>query len=318
MRQRTWLIPFLAAAALAGTRGQAAAQETTPATDDGAEGPIPEPDIPDAPPEGDAITADDLEEGGTRAVRKRRYGKKDYPIEQVDRPLTLAEAQVELSLENPFVKGSDNPTMWQVVRARYGITRDIEAGITYSFGLLNLSPPDGAKTFEPGKAFSFDGGYTLWPQHLAVLMSLPFYVDPDAFALGVNLSVPFRVNLGSRWALYGGQDLLQLRIVKFPVDPANPGYNLGQVAMSAGGATPDRGNLSLNFGGMHQFKPNLAVYATMGVHYIDFEDTGAPVSFFGGATWSKHNRFDIGGRVGFFDLDTGDSFSLSVYGAYRL
>lgn len=312
MRRQTVLC--IALLATAASPGIAAAQDPPPDP----EGPIAEPDIPDSPPEGDAITVDDLEEGGTRAVKKLRFTKKTYPIEAVRRPLTLAAAQAEISLDSPFLAGTDSPTIWQVLRARYGITRDLEAGITYSFGLLNLSPPEGAETFEPGKGFSFDGAYTLWPEHLAVQASLPFYVDPDAFGMGFNLGIPFRVNLGSRWAIYGGQDLLQVRIVKMPVDPANPGYNLAIVAASAGGGEEPRGNLAINLGGMYQYRPNIVTYVTMGFRYLDFEDTGAPVSFFGGATWSRHNRLDLGGRIGFFDMDTTDSFSLSVYAAYRL
>ncbi len=323
-RQMVWTclctrlrLHLLTAAALAAAPAVAAAQTgAEPAPEE--EGPIADPDIPDAPPEGDAITAEDLEEGGVRAVKKQRYTKKTYPIQLVRRPLTLAAAQAEIALDSPFRKGSDNPTMWQVLRARYGITRDIEAGITYSFGLLNLSPPEGTETFEPGKGFSFDGAYTIWAQHLAVALSLPFYVDPDAFAMGVNLSIPFRVNLGSRWAIFGGQDVLQVRIVKMPVDPANPGANLAIVADTAGGGEAPRGNLAFNAGGMYQLKPNLALYSTIGFLYPDFDDLGAPVSFFGGATWSRHNRLDLGGRIGFYDMDNTDSFSLSVYAAYRL
>src|SRR5688572_23628422 len=307
MRQTVWTVALVAAL---GAPAVAAAQEP--------EAPIPDPDIPDAPPEGDAITVDDLETGGVRAVRKQRYTKKTFPLELIKRPMTLAAAQGEISLDAPFLMGDSNPTMWQVLRARYGITRDIEGGITYSFGVLNLSPPDGVETFEPGKAFSFDGGWTIWPEHLAVTASLPFYVDPDAFGMGFNLAIPFRVNLGSRWAIVGGQDLVQIRIVKMPVDPANPGYNLAMVAASAGGAEPARGNLNINIGALHQLKPNLALYGTLGYHYLDFEDEGAPVSFFGGATWSRHSRLALGGRMGFYDLDNTDTFSLSIYAAYRL
>jgi len=315
-----WTFLLLLAAVAVGAGPAVAAAQTEPAatTTTEEEGPIADPNIPDAPPEGDAITVEDLEEGGVRAVKKQRYTKKTYPLELVKRPLTLAAAQAEISLDSPFLMGSGNPTLWQVLRARYGITRDIEGGITYSFGLLNLSPPDGVETFEPGKGFSFDGAYTIWAEHLAVAMSLPFYVDPDAFGMGFNLSIPFRVNLGSRWAIFGGQDLLQVRIVKMPVDPANPGANLAIVAASAGGGEEPRGNLAINVGGMFQFKPNVAIYATMGFRYLDFEDTGAPVSLFGGATWSRHNRLDLGGRLGFLDMDNSDSFSLSVYAAYRL
>jgi hypothetical protein len=323
MRQMLWMHLLLGAAMLA-TPAIADAQrvpldkdpsgQTAPSD----EGPIAEPDIPDAPPDGEAITVDDLEGGGGRLTKRARYTKKTYPTELVRRPMTLAAAQAELSIDSPLVIGGSNPIMWQVARARYGITRDIEAGITYSFGLVNLSPPDGVDTFQGGKGFSFDGAYTIWPEHLAVAVSLPFYVDPDAFAAGFNLSIPFRVNLGSRWAIYGGQDLLQLRIVKMPVDPANPAANLAIVASSAGGAKEPVGNLAINLGAIHQFRPDLAFYATMGFRYLDFEDTGAPVQLFGGATWTRKNRLDLGGRIGLYDMDDSDTISVSVYAAYRL
>jgi hypothetical protein len=322
MRHTSWITLFITAAALGAGAATASAQrvpskDPSGMTSPSDEGPIAEPDIPDAPPDGDAITVDDLD-GTVRAVKKPRYTKKTFPIELTKRPLTLAEAQAEVSLDSPFVKGAGNPVMWQVLRARYGITRDIEAGITYSFGLLNLSPPEGTDTFEPGKAFSFDGGYTIWAEHIAVTLSLPFYADPDTFGMGVNLSIPMRLNLGSRWAIFGGHDLLQLRVVKMPVDAANPAANLAQVAAVTGGAESSTGTLAVKLGGMYQHRPNLAFYTELGFIYPDFNDLGAPISFFGGATWSRHSRLDLGGRVGLYDMDDSDSFSLAVYAAYRL
>jgi hypothetical protein len=282
------------------------------------EGPIEDPDIP--PPDAGAITADDLD--GTAAAKRStqiNYTKKTFPIEVVKRPLTLAQWQAEIALDSPFVSGADSPTMWQTLRARFGITRDWEAGLTYSFGLFTFDPPEGGKSFEAGRAFSFDGAWQILYRHLAAAASLAFYADPDAFGFGINLGVPFRVNLGERWAIFGGHDLLRLQIVKMPVDPAFPAYNLGIAAASELGVEEPAGDLTINVGGMVQIQPNINAYLQFTTAYLDFEDQDQPFSLFGGLTLSRNNRFDLGGRIGFYRLDdAGETFSVSVYGAYRL
>lgn len=276
------------------------------------EGPIEEPDIPDD----GAVTVDDLEGGTSKTFI--RYTKKTYPIEVTKRPLTLTKYQAEISLDAPFVTNEGNAAMWQVLRGAYGITQDLEVGITYSFGLINLSGEgDG---FIAGKAFSFDGGFTFWPQHWAVRGSLAFYVDPDNFGMGINLGAPFRFTIGDRWAIFGLHDLLQIGIVKMPVDVANPGYNEAIVVSTGAGLSEEPvGNLAINAGAMYQLQPNVVLYGTMGLYYPDFEQSAQTFPMFLGGTWSKDAKLDVGGRLGFTDPDQGfDAFALSVYAAYRL
>jgi hypothetical protein len=282
------------------------------------EGPIEDPEIPG----GDhaAITAEDLEGGPIKKKATPRYDKKTYPTELVKRPLTLAANQFELRLDSPFANNEGNgATMWQVLYASFGVTRDLQVGLTYSFGLIRLDAAEGENGFEVGRGFSFDGAFTIVPNHFAIGVNLPFYVDPDAFAMGVNLSLPFRINFGERWAVYGGHDLFQLGVIKMPVDPTNPGYNLAIAAVAAAeGVEEPTANLNIRAGGMYQVNPNVAAWIEMGIHYPDFEQLDQPTSLFAGASWSRNNRLDLGGRLGFVRLDEAGSFSMSVYAALRL
>jgi len=267
----------------------------------------------DNPDEPDAATTNLGDEPATRVARKRgRYTKKNYPLELIKRPLTLARRQAEITFDVPFV--FDAKTLTQVLRADYGVTQDFQLGLTYSFGLETLSPSH----FEAGKAFSLDCGYTIVPGWLSVVGRLPMYVDP--FAMGVTLGVPFRVPLVGKWALHGGHDLVAVRIHRFPVDAADPAYNLGALAATRPGfgKEPDA-NLNINFGAIYQAKPNVGVYGTMAYRFPDLSTDDQPISLFVGATWAKSRKLDFGARAGCGRLDdVGATFTLALYTAYRL
>src|SRR5512138_366569 len=104
--------------------GSAAAQ--TPHIPPPEEGPIPDPNVqsPQLP----------REEAATRSAAYR-FEKRDYPVEIVRRPLTLADGQTELVLDMPYVHNDGHPTLTQVLRAAFGVTRDLQAGLTYAIGV---------------------------------------------------------------------------------------------------------------------------------------------------------------------------------------
>ena len=281
--------------------------------------------INDDPSQADAETTKDDE--AAAAVKARpRTTKATYPVELTRRPMTLPQNTAEISLDAPIVFGgtvdhaaSTAPDLGaratQVLRAAYGVTQDIQVGVSYGFGSERLSPPDGAKGFEAGKAFSLDGAYTVVPDHLAVSLSLPFYADP--FATSLTLGAPFRINVGEQLALVGGQDLVEIAINKWPVRIGDPEFNLDQAARGEGDVSPSKGAVNLQFGAQVQLKKHIALSGFTRIHFEDFVGDDLRVPLWLGVTWSKWN-LDLGGRLGFARLDESDSFGVALSVAYRL
>jgi hypothetical protein len=276
------------------------------------EGPIPEPKVPDDPmslvPREPVAREPPL-----------RFTKRDYPQELVRRPMTLAAQQAEVSLDVPYSGNDGDPALTQVLRAGFGLTVDLQLGVTYSVGLERLDAPDGEDAFEVGKAFSVDAAYTIIPAYLAAEVRLAFYADPDLFGMGVILGLPYKIRLGGdRFMIYGGVDLVRIRIKELAVDPANPAANLAIINRPPSSSAPV-GGASLVTGVAFQARRDTAIYGTFGIDWPDFDADDQPVSLFVGATFSPSARFDLGARVGFHRLDdVGDWFGAAVYAALRL
>jgi hypothetical protein len=288
--------------------------------------PAEDPNVPERPESEDQPDDPDAEttnlDKGTTVEKKQRPTKATYPLELTWRPLTLTAGQAEISLDSPVAPFADAPTgATQVLRFAYGITQDIQIGVTYGAGAERLKKrdaPSDDKGFEPGLAMSIDGAYTILPDHLAVTLSLPIYFQP--FTVSATIGAPFRLRLGKKLALYGGHDLVRIAMNGWPIDVASAEYNLGQVANDTpGGETLDRGQLNLNFGAQIQLKPAFALVAETGFHFIDFGDADRPMSAFVGGLWSAKNaKLDLGGRLGFGRLDEKDSLFLALFVAYRI
>jgi hypothetical protein len=113
---------------------------------------------------------------------------------------------------------------------------------------------------------------------------------------------------------------LQIKFVKFPVDPANAAYNVLTLAAidQSGQAEPD-GNFNLTFGALWQAQANIAAALMIGVLYPGFESDDTPVPMWLDLRWSKNPQFDVGGRVGTGALDDfGGRVFFSIYTAYRI
>jgi hypothetical protein len=321
-------VPALASAQGTGDKKPAGGATPPPATatPPPAEEEAPIPDdfkVNDDPNDPDAMTTrPDPDETAIKAEvqAKVRFTKADYPIEAIMRPLTLVEGMAEVGLDIPFVSyglpaDETGRAFTQVLRAGYGVTEDIQIGLTYNFGLQQVAPES---HYEAGKAFSVDALYNLIPGWLALQVSLPFYVDP--FAMSLTLGAPFRLKLHEKIAIIGGQNLLQIKFVKFPVDPENPAYNVGTVAGidAAGQGEPD-GNFNLLFGALFQAKPNLALSLMVGTLFFDFKSEDAPFPLWLDLRWSKSPIFDFGARAGTQAMDDfGNRIFVTVYTAYRI
>lgn len=275
------------------------------------EGPIPEPKVP-----ADPMALVPPERGPREPAV--RYTKRNYPTEIVLRPLTLAASQAEINLEVPFATNDGDPWLTQVLRAAFGVTVDLQLGLTYAVGLERLDAPEGEDSFEVGKAFSIDAAYTIIPAYLAAELRLAFLADPDLFGMGIILGLPFKITLAGRWKIYGGADLVRIRIKELAVDPANPAANLAVINRAVGSDSPV-GGASLVLGLAYQARPDTALYGTFGVEWPDFDTDDQPFSLWLGATYTPARAVDVGARVGFYRLDDGfDAFGATIYAALRL
>jgi hypothetical protein len=291
-------------------RAQQSQPATQPVVETGDEGPIPDPNAPDAVRRRHAVPP---------GAERPRYTKSDYPTEIVLRPLTLPVGMGQLSLDVPFVAGDGDPTFTEVLRAGYGVTQDIEIGATYSLGLERPSAKTGEDKFTAGKALSLDGAYTIVPQLLAAQARLAFLFDSDHFGMGLILGVPVKLELGDRWALFGGQDLLHIKLKALPVDAADVAGNVAQLAALGRGVEGSRGSIDVKVGAAFQAEADIALYSIFGVAFPDFSNNEQPWSLFLGATYSSGRTFDLGARIGFEMLDKPkDSFSIAGYAAVRM
>jgi hypothetical protein len=276
------------------------------------EGPIPDPNVPD-----NLLSRLPRERGAAQPTH--RYDKGDYPVELVKRPLTLAGEQLQVSLDIPFVSHDGKPTLTQVLRGAFGITRDLQVGLTYAFGLQRLSPDTGQDGYTASKAFSVDTAVTIFPQILAAELSFAFLAEPDQFGMAIGIGLPFKLELGDRWALFAGKNLVRFKVRGLPVDPADPEANQAELDLIGRGSPTTDGIIKLDLGAAFQARPEVAVFGTFGVAWPDFSTDRQPFSLFFGASYTAARRWDFGGRIGFHDLaHTGESFGLALFAAVRI
>lgn len=266
---------------------------------------------PDAPGMGDAPEA---------APVPQKQVTTGFPIEEALRPITLPQnmSEVTLGLGAQVSPLATSGTL----RARYGITRQVQLGLTYQFGGFYadedfLASATGDTKFHPGKAVGLDVTVQL-QKWLAVRVGVPVYVDP--VAVGITLGAPLRFVLGNKLTLGGMEELLNIRASKFV-----PSFQYEYV--NAIGADNEDNNTTQSSGfvrpsgyAIFQYQPNLALIGRFGVQ-IDFDggDTASTVSFMrAGLQFSPRRQIDLGFSIGFDDLSRGGSFSPAAYVSVRI
>ena len=231
-----------------------------------------------------------------------------YPMELAQRPITLAGRMSEVFIDypvnfDPFFAGG-------VLRASYGITRQVEAGLRYGLGSVN---EDG---FSAGKAIAIDAVYLI-KDFVGVQLSVPILLDP--FAMGVTLGVPLKFQFGDRFALFGGRDLVSFKIAKFVPDVNNALANQGLIALHESNTTLPKGDIRVIGGFIYQLKPKMALSGEIGIIATDFGTTDAPVVLRGTLTYSMSNKIDVGARAGFGDLgEATHSAGIALFAALRI
>ena len=80
------------------------------------------------------------------------------------------------------------------------------------------------------------------------------------------------------------------------------------------------GEINFNAGATWQLQPNMALEGRFGVKGRDFEfQSDSPTAFDLGLIYSSTSMIDVGGRLGFADLNhTDESFGLWLLAAIRI
>lgn len=244
--------------------------------------------------------------------------KSGYPIEEVQRPITLPQNMSEVSIGphaqiKPY-QGAD------ALRARYGITRQVQLGLTYLLGGI-FDDPKTLTTdkigFHPGKAVGLDVTVLL-QNWIGVRVGVPVYIDP--VAVGLQLGAPMKfVFLDNKLALGGMDDFLTFKIAKF----APTFYQEATNAANAAEYNRDpntifsKGALRFSAFGEYQYQPKLVIIGRFGVNFEDFGNNAT--SFIrAGFNYSPRKYIDLGLSIGWDDLSVKESFAPAGFLAFRI
>ncbi len=261
---------------------------------------------PDAPKTGD----------GSAAVMvdvPEKQKTSGYPIEEVFRPITLPANMSEISLGaivpvDPFI-----PTA--TLRARYGITRQVQLGLTYVLAGVYDDPGTAqAKTsVHPGKAVGLDVT-VLVQDWIGIRVGVPVYIDPVAFALQLGAPMKFRFADG-KLALGGLDDLLTIRLYEFPPSLTSELSNATGADNADNNSIQSKGNFRVSAYAVYQQSPKTALIGRVGLTLEDFSGTrsaggGGSTTFIrAGIQHSPKKFLDVGFSLGWEDLSKVGAFA---------
>lgn len=336
------LIPVVSAVVMAG--GVALAQPKAPAPAPAGGAPAPAPadgsgsavaPIEDAPPSDMEGTTEDPdaprgtgEETSVTTTAPTTRKKSGYPIEESQRPITLPQNMSEISIAphfmaSPYIGGD-------ALRARYGITPQVQLGLSYVFAGVYDDPSTVAEktAFHVGKTGGVDVTVLL-TKWLGVKVGVPVYFDPVAVSVTAGAPMKF---VFDKFAIGGFDDVLNIRITKFAPRYDYEYFNhVAAYGVSDGRNTEQsRGFLRFSGFGVYQQKPNLALIGRIGVD----ASLGAGGGGGGGGGTASVNEtttfvkagvqlspkkfVDVGLMAGFEDLSRAGSFGLTGILAVRI
>jgi hypothetical protein len=228
----------------------------------------------------------------------------------------------EVSVTSQFL--SDPFTQSNLLHGRYGITPQVQLGLTYVWGGFFDDPETGKRKFHAGKTAGLDVT-VLVTNFLGVKVGFPVYFDP--FAMSFAAGAPLKFRFG-KFALGGMDDVLNIRIKEFAPRFDYEESNQATAAALDSGTETSRGYLRFSGYGVYQQSPKLAIIGRFGV-----EDnlgsggdsglgtggaSGTNTFIRGGVQFSPKRFFDLGVSAGFDDLSRKGSFGLSGTIALRI
>lgn len=265
------------------------------------------------------------EEVGPTVVVPEKKVRAGYPIEEVLRPITLPQNMSEVGLET---HAQVSPLAHAIsLRARYGITRQVQLGLTYLIGGFFANEDfvagstQGTK-FHAGKAVGLDVTILL-QDWIAVRLGVPVYIDP--IAVGLTIGAPLKFVFTEKFALGGMDDLVNIKITKFTPSFYQEAYNAAAARNDVIGGTESAGSLRFSAYGVYQWKPATAIIGRFGINMDDFSATRSATGLGGiqtfiraGVQHSPKKFLDLGLSIGFDDLAHGGTFTPQGFVAFRI
>jgi hypothetical protein len=248
-----------------------------------------------------------------------------YPIEEALRPITLPQNMSEVALDPHFQVSPFDSTV--ALRARYGITRQAQLGLTYVIGGVYDDPSKPGKQygFHAGKAVGLDVTVLL-QNWIGVHVGVPIYIDPLAVSLA--LGAPMKFTFGDKFALGGLDDLLNIKITKFAPSFYQEVQNAVGAANEVNHTQQSRGRLRFSAYGVYQYMPKTAMIGRFGVDNDLGTSGGGPAGTSGatgtttfiraGIQHTPRKYLDVGVSAGFDDLAHLGSFGLAFLLALRI
>jgi hypothetical protein len=253
--------------------------------------------------------------------------KSGYPIEEAQRPITLPQNMSEISISPHFqvspYRGAD------ALRARYGITRQIQLGLTYVYAGVFDDPAtvERKQGFHAGKAGGLDVTVLL-TNWVGVRVGLPVYLDP--FAMSFAAGAPMRF-IFEKFTIGGMDDVLNIALPfggQFPPSFYSEHQNAVAAENERTNSQQSRGYLRFSGYGIYQHKPRVAIIGRTGIE-VDLGaggGSGPGTTSGGGSTtflragvqFTPKNFLDVGVMAGFDDLAAAGSFGLAGILAVRI
>ena len=247
-------------------------------------------------------------------VPKTRVGA--YPMTEVLRPLTLPDFTSEIRLETLFYPTPVEAEL--TLRARYGITRQIQVGVAYGIGGFYNDGKRDKVRFNTGKAVAIELSY-LAADWIAPRLTVPMYVDP--FAIGIELGAPVKFRFGDRFAVVGFEEMIGFKLIgdKFLPDLRHEKANEAAVDELTSGTIQSDGYFKIDGGVLYQLAPDLVVSGRFGVTLEDFAGGDVPTSLRALVQFTPVGAVDLVGEAGWDRLDANrGSLHLSAALAFRI
>ena len=265
------------------------------------------------------------------AAAPKRTG---YPTEEALRPITLPRNMAEVSLDSQAQLDVPDDVGYagsSTLRARYGITRKVQLGLTYTVGGIYDDPQTTERKvkFKPGKALGLDVT-VLIKDWVGVRVGVPVWIyKPEgggAPAIGLTIGAPLKFRFGDKLAFGGLDDLLAIKLTKFAPTFEYEYLNAQRAYVGDIGTPSPRGFIRLAGYGVYQQSSKLALIGRIGITFEDFTSTATQSDRGGGSTtflragveYTVRPYLDLGASIGFEDLSAAGTFGPRLLLAFRI
>jgi hypothetical protein len=273
-------------------------------------------------------------------VAPKASPRSGYPMEEILRPITLPQNMSEVSIA-PHFEASDNTrggyAGGDALRARYGITRQVQIGLTYVFAAIyhdsakaNPAADDaGPLGIHGGKAVGLDVT-VLVTNFLGVKVGVPVYISPVAVSL--TIGAPLKFKIFDKLAIGGMDDFLNIKLKRFaPTFYQEYDNALAAFQTGPGGNNTEQPGGFIEFSAYVEYQQStkLALIGRAGI--INELSSGASGGSAGtgtplsgttfakfGLQWTPKKWVDLGASLGFDDLAHGGTFGPQGFLAVRI